>query len=162
VGIVVKHRSGCASERGGRCNCRRIYQAAVWSARDAKRIRKHFDSLVDAKTWRADSYGKLRRREMRPASKFTFAEAAERWLVGARAGAIRTRSGDVYKPSTLRSYELALRGPRQGGGGLMRELGALRLTDVSAHELQAYADRLLATGVQPSTIRNAIVPVRVI
>ena len=44
VGIVVKHRVGSATGRGGRCNCRRIYQAAVWSARDAKRIRKHFDT----------------------------------------------------------------------------------------------------------------------
>jgi integrase len=162
VGIAVKHRAGCASAAGGRCNCRRVYQAAVWSARDAKRIRKHFDSLVDARTWRAESYGKLRRREMRPASKLTFAEAAELLLAGARSGTIRNRSGDRYKPSTLRSYELALRGPRGGDGGLIRELGASRLTDVSVNELQAYVDRLLAAGAQPSTVRNAIMPVRVI
>jgi integrase len=162
VGIVVKHRAGCASLGGGRCNCRRIYQAAVWSARDAKRIRKHFDSLVDAKTWRAESYGRLRRREMRPASKLTLAQAAERWLAAARIGAIRTRSGDVYKPSTIRSYELALQGPVSGDGGLLRELGRLRLTDISVDDVQAYADRLLATGARPSTIHNAVIPLRVI
>jgi integrase len=162
VGIVVKHRAGCASERGSRCNCRRIYQAAVWSARDAKRIRKHFYSLMDAKAWRAESYGKLRRREMRPASRLTFAEAAERWLAGARIGAIRTRSGDAYKPSTIRSYEQALRGPAGGDGGLLRELGGLRLTDLAVDDVQAYANGLLAAGARPSTIRNAIVPVRVI
>jgi integrase len=162
VGIVVKHRVGCATERGGRCNCRRIYQAAVWSARDAKRIRKHFDTLVDAKTWRAESYGKLRRREMRPASKLTFAQAAGRWVEGARAGTIRTRSGDAYKPSTIRSYELALSGPRGVVGGLNREFGRRRLTDISLDDVQAYADELLAAGAKPSTVRNAIVPVRVI
>jgi integrase len=162
VGIVVKHRAGCASKRGARCNCRRVYQAAVWSARDAKRIRKHFDSLTDARAWRAESYGKLRRRELRAPSPMTFAQAAERWLEGMRAGSIRTRSGDVYKPSTIRSYERALRGPEGGDSGLLRELGTLRLSDLSVEDIQAYADQLLAAKAKPSTIRNAIMPVRVI
>jgi integrase len=162
VGIVVKHRAGCASERDARCNCRRVYQAAVWSARDARRIRKHFDSLSDARSWRAESYGKLRRREMRAPSAMTFGEAAILWLVGVRAGSIRNRSGDLYKPSTIRSYEQALRGPRQGGGGLLRELGHLKLSDLSLDDVQGYADRLLAAGAEPSTIRNQVMPVRVI
>jgi integrase len=162
VGIVVKHRAGCASGRGLRCNCRRVYQAAVWSARDGRRIRKHFDSLQDAQSWRAESYGKLRRRELRAPSAMTFGEAATLWLLGVRAGSIRTRSGDEYKPSTIRSYELSLRGSRDGDGGLLGELGAIRLSELSVDDVQAYADRLLAAGAQPSTIRNAIMPVRVI
>lgn len=162
VGIVVKHRAGCASEREERCNCRRVYQAAVWSARDHRRIRKHFDSLGDAKSWRAESYGKLRRRELRAPSALTFAEAAERWLAGVRAGSIRTRSGDRYKPSTIRSYEQAFRGPEHGKGGLLRELGLLKLSNLSLDDVQGYADRLLAAGAEPSTIRNQLMPVRVI
>jgi integrase len=162
VGIVVKHRSGCAAEQDGRCNCRRIYQAAVWSARDGKRIRRHFDSLDAAKMWRAESYGKLRRRELRAPSTLTFAEAAELWLAGVRAGSIRTRSGDLYKPSSIRSYEQALRGPKDGSGGLQRDLGQVKLSDLSLDHVQDYADRMLAAGAQPSTIRNAIMPVRVI
>lgn len=162
VGIVVKHRAGCASARGGRCNCRRVYQAAVWSARDARRIRKHFDSLGDAKRWRAESYGKLRRRELRAPSAMTFGEAAALWLAGVRLGSIRTRSGDVYKPSTIRSYEQALRGSSHGKGGLLRDLGQIRLSELSLDDIQGYADRLLAAGAEPSTIRNAIMPVRVI
>ena len=162
VGIVVKHRAGCASENDGRCNCRRVYQAAIWSARDGKRIRRHFDSLDAAKMWRAESYGKLRRREFRAPSAMTLEEAAEQWLAGVRAGSIRTRSGDLYKPSTVRSYEQALRGPKDGSGGLLRELGAVKLSDLSLDHMQDFADRLLAAGAQPSTIRNAIMPVRVI
>jgi integrase len=162
VGIVVKHRAGCASELGARCNCRRIYQAAVWSARDARRIRKHFNSLTDAKSWRAESYGRLRRREMRAPSAMTFGEAARLWLEGVRAGTIRNRSGDRYKPSTIRSYELALHGPKHRKGGLLRELGPIRLSDLCLDDVQGYADRLLAAGAEPSTIRNAIMPVRVI
>jgi integrase len=155
VGIVVKHRAGCAHERDGRCNCTRIYQAAVWSARDGKRIRKHFRSLREAKSWRAESYGKLHRREMRAPSAMTLGQAAERWLAGAREGSIRNRSGDEYKPSTIRSYDQTLR-------GVVDELGRLRLSDLTVEDLQDYADRMLARGAHPSTIRNGIMPVRVI
>ena len=162
VGIVVKHRVGCASERAARCNCRKIYQASVWSARDGRRIRRHFDSLGQAKAWRAETYGKLRRREMRAPSAMTFGQAAELWLEGARAGAIRTRSGDLYKPSTIRSYEQALRGPKGGGGGLLRSIGAVKLANLSLDDVQDFADKMLARGSQPSTIRNSIIPVRVI
>ena len=162
VGIVVKHRAGCAAEHGARCNCRKVYQAAVWSARDRKRIRKHFDSLERAKIWRAESYGKLRRRELRAPSATTFGEAAEQWLQGVRAGSIRTRSGDIYKPSTIRSYEQALRGRKGAGGGLLTGLGSIKLSDLTLDDMQDFADRLLAAGAQPSTIRNAIMPVRVI
>jgi integrase len=162
VGIVVKHRAGCASERGDACNCSRVYQAAVWSARDAKRIRKHFDSLSDARSWRADSYTKLRRRQMRAPSTITFAQAAASWLAGARAGTIRTRSGDAYKPSTIRSYELALRGGEMGEGGLMREFGPTRLSALTLEDVQVFVDRLLAAGSEPSTIRNRVMPLRVI
>jgi integrase len=162
VGIVVKHRTGCASIRGARCNCRKVYQAAIWSARDNRRIRRHFDSLEAAKLWRAESYGRLRRREFRAPSTTTFSEAAEEWLAGVRAGAIRTRSGDIYKPSTIRSYEQALNGPKDGSGGLLRELGRIKLSDLCLDHMQDYADAMLASGAQPSTIRNAIMPVRVI
>lgn len=162
VGIVVKHRAGCASERGARCNCRRVYQAAVWSARDRKRIRKHFDSLTAAKMWRSDSYGKLQRRELRAPSAMRFSDAAEQWLAGVRTGYIRTRSGDLYKPSTIRSYEQALRGSQDGNGGLLAALGSVKLSDLTLDDMQDYADKLLAAGAQASTIRNAIMPVRVI
>jgi integrase len=162
VGIVVKHRAGCASERGARCNCHRVYQAAVWSARDRKRIRRHFDSLTAAKMWRSDSYGKLRRRELRAPSAMKFADAAEQWLAGVRTGYIRTRSGDLYKPSTIRSYEQALRGSRDGNGGLLAAFGQVRLSDLTLEDIQDYADKMLAAGAQPSTIRNSVMPVRVI
>ena len=99
---------------------------------------------------------------MRAPSAITFGEAAALWLLGARAGSIRDRSGDEYKPSTIRSYEQALRGARDGTGGLLGEFGAIRLSELSVDDLQAYADRLLAAGAQPSTIHNQIMPVRAI
>lgn len=140
----------------------RVYQAAVWSARDQRRIRKHFAKVKEAEAWRRDTQSKLGTRTYRAPSPITFAEAAEEWLTGARDGSIRTRSGDTYKPSAIRSYEAALNGPQDGSGGLLRDLGAIRLADVAREHVQDYADRLLKAGAKPSTVRNSIMPARAI
>jgi integrase len=71
-------------------------------------------------------------------------------------GSIRTRSGDKYKPSTLRGYEQALR------DHILPDLGAAKLSDVARADVQDLADRLLAKGLDPSTIRNALMPLRAI
>ncbi len=78
---------------------------------------------------------------------------------GSRApadGSIRTRSGDAYKPSALRGYEQALR------TRILPELGAAKLSEVGRTDVQNLADRLLALGLDPSTIRNALMPLRAI
>jgi integrase len=73
-----------------------------------------------------------------------------------RSGLVRTRSGDVYKPSAVRSYEAALR------LHVFPDLGGLKLADVQRRDVQRLADGLLAAGKDPSTIRNALMPLRVI
>jgi len=128
----------------------------VWSAREKKRIRKHFATLAAARSWRADAQVALRRRTMRAPSATTVRQAAAEWLQGARAGLVRNRSGDRYKPSVIRSYEQVLR------LHVLPDLGALRLSDVSRLDVQGLADRMLAQGRSPSTIRNALMPLRVI
>ncbi|HYY23486.1 MAG TPA: hypothetical protein VE780_16560, partial [Thermoleophilaceae bacterium] len=74
----------------------------MWSARGRKPIRRTFPTLAEARAWRAESQVALRRAQMRAPSRITLSEAAEQWLAGARAGVIRTRSGERYKPSALR------------------------------------------------------------
>lgn len=155
-GIVVKHRAVCATGTGGTCNCQPTYQASVWSARDKRRIRKHFPTLAAARAWRADAQTALRRRTMRAPTATTLSQAAEEWLEGARSGLIRNRSGDMYKPSVIRGYEQALR------QHLLPDLGPHRLSEISRVDVQHVADRLLASGANPSTIRNALMPLRVI
>jgi integrase len=119
-------------------------------------VRKAFDRLDEAKAWRADATVGLRQGTMRGPSRITLHEAAEAWLDGVRAGTIRNRSGDAYKPSVIRGYESAL----------MRKirpaLGAHRLSDIRRVDVQDFADRMLAAGDDPSTIRNALMPLRAI
>jgi integrase len=156
VGILLRHRKACATHSGGRCNCRPSYQASVWSPRDERRIKKSFPTLAAAKAWRAEAQTAIRRGTMRAPSQLTLREAAQAWLVGAREGSIRNRSGDRYKPSVVRTYEIALR------LRLLPELGGRRVSEIRRADVQDFAGRLLVRGEEASTIRNTLMPLRAI
>jgi integrase len=69
---------------------------------------------------------------------------------------VRNRSGDAYKPSVLRSYEASMR------LRVLPELGGVRLSDITRVTVQDIVDRMLADGLQASTIRNTLMPLRAI
>ncbi|HUO72391.1 MAG TPA: site-specific integrase [Solirubrobacteraceae bacterium] len=128
----------------------------MWSAREQKRIRKTFHTLTEAKAWRAEALVGLRRGTMRARTTTTLREAWNAWIFGARDGTVRNRSGDAYKPSALRGYETSMR------LRVLPELGGARLSDVTRVSVQEFADRMLADELDPSTIRNTLVPLRAI
>jgi integrase len=105
---------------------------------------------------RRDAQSALARAELKPPSKLKLHEAADQWLAGARDGSVRTASGDPYKPSAVRSYQSALR------LHLLPDLGHHKLSEVRRADVQDVADRMLARGLDPSTISNAIMPLRAI
>src|SRR4051794_8927325 len=154
-GIRKLHSAGCLARTGGTCGCRAGFEASVFSSRDHKKIRKTFPTLAAAKAWRVDSLAGLKLGSIRAPRAVTVRQAADQLLAGIRSGAIRTRSGDIYKPSVIRSYESALR------LHVLPELGGLKLADVQRRDIQRIADGLLASGRDPSTIRNALMPLRV-
>jgi integrase len=155
-GIEIRHERRCRSLAGGRCNCSPAYRAKVWSARDRKAVRKSFPTLAAAKGWRADAQVQLADGRLRAPSPTTLAEAAEAWLSGARAGTIRNRSGDPYKPSAIRAYDDALR------LRVLPALGPHRLTDIRRVDVQDLVDGLIAEGLGASTVRNTVLPLRAI
>ncbi len=57
---------------------------------------------------------------------------------------------------SIRGYEQALR------TRILPDLGAAKLSQIERGDVQDLADRLLGQGLDPSTIRNAIMPLRVI
>jgi integrase len=158
TGIRVRHARSCPAAHSpeAHCKCSPSYEAAVYSKRENRKLRKTFATLADAKAWRADATGAVRRGTMRAPSTTTLREAAEAWLEGARDGSIRTRSGDPYKPSAIAAYDGALR------LHLLDDLGAHRLSEIGRADVQDLADRLLAKGLDPSTIRNSLMPLRAI
>lgn len=95
---------------------------------------------------------------MRTPTATTVREAWAAWISAAEDGAIRNRSGDQFEPSTVRGYRAAMR----EGGPIMLALGARKLSAVTRQDVQDLVDRHLADGADPSTIRNAIMPLRVL
>jgi len=150
TGIEVRHRGRCP---GDPCRCRPAYRAWIYSAAEGRRIRRTFPTYAAARDWRANAWGDVKRGRLRADRGPTVREAAEAWLAGAEDGTIRNRSGDRYKPSTLRGYREALR------LRILPDLGGSRLREVSTADLQRFTDRL--TG-DPSTIRNTLLPLRAI
>ena len=156
TGIEARHSRSCRSRDGGKCNCQPSWRAFVYDRRTGGKIRKTFATETEAKAWRAEATTAVGQGRMRAPTKVTLREAANEWLAGARSGAIRNRSGDRYKPSAVRGYSAALR------DRILPDLGALRLSEVRRPHVQDLADRLLAEGLNPSTIRNALMPLRAI
>jgi integrase len=155
-GITTRHRKPCRSREGGRCNCRPSYEAWVFSKRDGRKIRRTFSDLSEAKSWRSDAQGAVRKRTMRAPSKTTIEDAGKAWLTGARRGEIRNRSGDRYKPSAIRGYEQGLR------LRVYPDLGGVRVAELRRSDLQAFVERLMAQGLDPSTIQVTLMPLRAI
>ncbi len=152
AGVWQRHSSKC--KRGKGCKC--PWQASVYSKRDGKKIRKAFPSQAAAKAWREDAKPAVRKNAMRAPTSTTLREAADAWLEGARAGLIRPRSKQPYKPSAIRNYEQHLR------LRALPELGSRKLSDITRTELQDFVDDLIAKGTTPATIEATIVPVRAI
>jgi integrase len=156
TGITKRHSRRCRTRDGGRCSCEPSYEAAVYSTRDGKKIRKAFPREAEAKSWRADALLALERGALRAPSKTTLREAGDVWLAGAESGEIRNRSGHVYKPATLRGYRQAL------ADRIYPEIGGSKLSAITTADLQALVDRWQSEGQRASTIRNTVKPLQAI
>ena len=153
TGIETRHARSCRSRKGGRCNCEPTYRAGVWDGKH--KIRQRFDSFAEAKNWRADAQRALRRgKAIQGPSKATLRAAAAQWIEAARSGALRTRSGDLYKPSAIRSYEASLR------LRVLPKLGDEPVAEIRRADLQEIVGELIADGMAENTIEATMIPVR--
>lgn len=156
-GIQVIHSRKCATYRGGKyCSCSPAYKAEVWIARDNRKVRRSFSTLAAARNWRHDAMSALRKGTMAAGGPITIRDAAEVLIKGIRSGAIRTRSGDEYKPSAIRNLEQALK------LRILPRLGHMMVVELTRGDVQRFVDYLLTTGLNPSTIRNSLNPLRLI
>jgi integrase len=144
-GIEVRRRAdGSESFRGH-----------VWSARDGKRIRgPWFPTKAQARNWRQDNLVGVRKGTVRPPHPATVHEAAVEFIEGARAGHVLNRKGERYRPSVIRDYEGDL------ARHVLPRLGGRRLSDARRGDVQELVDELVARGLAPSTVRNALDPLR--
>jgi integrase len=157
-GIRRRHTAACPAQNDddARCRCNAGYEASVYDKHARRKIRKTFPSAAAARAWRSDAAHGVRRGTVRASEPTTVNEAADELIAGMKAGTIRTRSGDPYKPSAVRGYREALE------NYVRADLGAMRLGDVQRRHVQHLADQLIGDGRSPSTVRNALMPLRVI
>jgi integrase len=157
TGIEVRHARSCLARNGAKCSCKPTYQANVWSKRDGKRIRKTFPSLAAAKSWRHDALVAVGRGTMRAPTREMLREATDELVAGMKDGTIRNRNRRPFKPSAIRSYRQAI------DNHVLPWFGpAARLSDITRNDVQDFVDHMLAEGFDPSTVRNALMPLRVI
>lgn len=154
--VKKRHSRSCPAKRGKRCSCHGGYRAEVYSPRDKKKIRKTFTHRGDAQSWAAEVKRGVDLGTLRAPTKRTLGEAAAAWLAGAEAGTVRNRSGNGYKPATLRGYRQALE------DHVRPVLGSRKMNGITTADLQALVDRWGVEGQSPSTIRNSIKPLQAI
>jgi integrase len=154
-GIVRRHAKVCASRSSGECNCTPSYEASVPLGGRGSRTRKTFKNLQDAKAWRARGVVAAADGLLRPAA-ITLNEAAEELVSGMQRGSVRTRSGEIYKPSVIRGYATSLH------LRLLPPLGARKLGDILRRDVQRLVDGWLEESIDASTIRNWLMPLRIV
>ncbi|HEV3321853.1 MAG TPA: tyrosine-type recombinase/integrase [Solirubrobacteraceae bacterium] len=111
--------------------------------------------MAEARGWKASAEIALRNGTFSSGAKLTLREAATDWLAMAESGQALNRSGKRYKPSVIRSYETSLR------LHVLPIIGSMKLINVRRRDVQELVDRI-ALDRNPSTVRNAIMPVRAI
>jgi allophanate hydrolase subunit 2 len=93
-GIEVRHSRSCASRNGKRCNCTPGYRVAAYDPVSKRKISKTFRALAEARRWRAGAQTRAAKGVRLAGTPLTLFEAAEAFVDGIAAGAVRTRSGE--------------------------------------------------------------------
>src|SRR5690242_3564793 len=125
-GIRRIHSRRC-DRRGdpeARCNCRPTWEASVFDARTGRKLRRQFKTEAAARGWRVDTMSGVRRGSVPTTGSPTVRAATDLLLAGMESGAIRNRSGDIYKPSVVAGYR------RMVARYILPFLGARRIADV--------------------------------
>jgi integrase len=155
-GIEVRHARSCLTRACRRCNCEPGYRVVAYDAISKRKVSKTFRTLGEARGWRATAQTQAAKGIRLAGTPQTLREATEPFLAAIATGAIRTRTGDEYKPSVVREYERSLR------LHVLPVLGGARLSRIQRRDVQSLVDGMLGAGADPSTIRNALKPLRVI
>lgn len=158
AGITVRHRKDCTARKDARCPCGPAYRASAFDARTGKQIKRTFDRLAEAKTWREDMRAGIRRGTVAASTgtATSVGEAVTEWLEAARAGTVRTRGRKPFANGTLRAVGQNYR------RRVADKLGARRLDRVTLLELQEWVDEMDAEGVHPGTIESSVLPLRMV
>lgn len=132
---------------------RRRYRGVLNTKATGKQVGS-WGSYPQARSWRSKALGEAEAGTLLRANGATLRSEMEEFLAGMETGAVRDRKGNVYKASTVRTYRNAWE------SRIEPELGAHKLTAIRRADVQALVDRLLASGLAASTVKNTLDPLR--
>lgn len=156
-GIEVRHTRSCATRESKRCNCQPGYRVVVYDPIGKTRVSKTFRTFAEARRWRATAHTQTAKGiRLAGGPTQSLHDLVCAFVEGIATGAIRTKSGQPYKPAVIREYERSLR------LHVLPVLGGAKLAKIQRRDVQRLADDLFAAGADPSTIRNALKPLQVI
>jgi hypothetical protein len=103
TGIQTRHARSCPAEKSNKatCRCRPSYRAEAWDASANQKVRRTFVSYDEARQWRADAVGAVRKGTLRASAAVSLRAAADELLVGMEDGTVRGKSGQFFKTSTV-------------------------------------------------------------
>lgn len=155
TGIEARHADDCpkVADPSKRCRPGCRFRGQVYNRNDGKREKGPWGTLDEARSWRTNRLNEIAKGARRTTTTVTLTDAWSTWLAKAKAGTIRTRSGDPYKPRALRSYS-------EGMARMLPDHGGLALSKIDAAGLQRLVEKMVTDGRAPSTIRNTINPLR--
>ena len=130
---------------------REQHRGTVYDRRTDKRIRGPWNSrLAAARSWRVDDVDRLQKGTLSGERGPTIGEAIDQFLAGIESVAVHNRSRRPYKPSVVRDYRRDLR------GRLAPLIGSTHLRELELPDVQRIVDRLSASGLSASSVRNAV------
>jgi integrase len=158
TGIRQVHSRRCLrrDDRAAACKCRPTYEAWVYDAAAGRKMYRSFPTERAAKRWRRDTSSAVDHGRLTAAESPTVREAGDALIAAMRTGSARNRQGRPFKPSVVEGYAASLR------DWVYPALGARRLAEVRRQHVQALADALAGENKSPSTIRNVLMPLRVV
>ncbi len=135
---------------------RTVYLARVYDPRTRKRVSRTFSRESAAKKWRSTMVERAHKGISLAGTPQTLQEAADAFLEGIESGAVRTRQGTPYRPSTARKHRYSLE------RFVLDDLGPVKLARLERRDLQALIGHMHADGRSSTVIRNALKPVQTI
>lgn len=156
IGIERVHKTACSYIDGKRCNCAPSFRAEAYDKVTKQRARKTLPTADHALRWRQDRINAHRTGKFEITDKRTFGEVWCEWFAAAQEGAVRRSGGARYKLSSLREYQ------RQMRLYVLPTFDSRLVEDVRRKHVQELIGVLVKRGLAPNTIRNAILPMRVV
>ena len=154
-GIRARHARACAShlDSSKRCSCSPSWEVAVSVGGTLRRKAFPIRALAVAQrdAWRlANAQGEVHE------SHQTIGVVALALIADLEANRVLSRKSEPYKTSVVRSYTRLL------SGTVIPEFGALRMNELTGRIIERRAAAWAQAGASGSTIRNRLMPLRVI